>query len=288
MLDHRILTFLTLFREMNYRKTAEVLNMTQPGVTQHIQYLEREYGVKLFIYQDRILHRTPGAEMLKAHFDSLMAKERVLRDQLLRPKTMLHLKVGATKTIGEYVLGSAIRQFLADPTHTLDLTVDNTEVLLGMLEDSQLEFAVIEGVFDKSRYGYHLYKKESFLGICSKDHPFAGKQVSLEQACQENLILREPGSGTRRLLERAMEDKGLRMDVFQRRISVSNFSIIADLVARGIGITFAYAPVAKQREDLATFTVKDMQIFGEFNFVYCDEETALEKIALFFGETLKK
>ena len=50
MLDYRIYTFLTLFKEMNYRKTAEKLNMTQPGVTQHIQYLEKHYGVKLFEY----------------------------------------------------------------------------------------------------------------------------------------------------------------------------------------------------------------------------------------------
>ena len=42
-----------------------------------------------------------------------------------------------------------------------------------LLENSKLDFAVIEGVFDKNRYGNHLYKKERFLGICGKDHPFA-------------------------------------------------------------------------------------------------------------------
>lgn len=46
MLDFRMITFRTLYNEMNYRKTAELLNMTQPGVTQHIQYLEKYYGVK--------------------------------------------------------------------------------------------------------------------------------------------------------------------------------------------------------------------------------------------------
>ena len=50
MLDYRIYTFLTLYDEMNYRRTAEKLNMTQPGVTQHIHYLEKHYGAKLFEY----------------------------------------------------------------------------------------------------------------------------------------------------------------------------------------------------------------------------------------------
>lgn len=47
MLDYRVITFLALYDEMNYRRTAEKLNMTQPGVTQHIHYLENYYGVKL-------------------------------------------------------------------------------------------------------------------------------------------------------------------------------------------------------------------------------------------------
>lgn len=50
MLDYRTETFLTLYEEMNYRRTAERLQMTQPGVTQHIHYLENYYGVKLFVY----------------------------------------------------------------------------------------------------------------------------------------------------------------------------------------------------------------------------------------------
>ena len=49
MLDYRTETFLTLYEEMNYRRTAERLQMTQPGVTQHIHYLENYYGVKLFV-----------------------------------------------------------------------------------------------------------------------------------------------------------------------------------------------------------------------------------------------
>ena len=48
MIDTRIETFLTLCRVMNYRKTAELLNMTQPAVTQHIHFLEEQYGCKLF------------------------------------------------------------------------------------------------------------------------------------------------------------------------------------------------------------------------------------------------
>ena len=64
MLDYRIDTFMVLCREMNYRKTAEILRMTQPGVTQHIHFLENHYGVRLFTYDGRRLTRTKHAEAL--------------------------------------------------------------------------------------------------------------------------------------------------------------------------------------------------------------------------------
>ena len=52
-------------------------------------------------------------------------------------------------------------------------------------------------------------------------------------------------------------------------------------------ITFAYEPVSRCRDDLATFTVADMQISGEFNFVYCNERVAKEKIEMLFPKSSK-
>ena len=175
-----------------------------------------------------------------------------------------------------------IRSFLQEPNHTLDLVVDNTENLLHMLEKAELDFAVIEGVFDKSKYGYHLYKKEAFVGVCAESHTFANKVVSLENIFAEDIVVREPFSGTRTLLNNAITDRGFSLDSFKRCISVSNFSVICDLVANNGAITFAYEPISRCRDDLATFTVADMQIYGEFNFVYCNERVAKEKIDLIF------
>lgn len=281
MLDYRVNTFLTLCEEMNYRRTANRLNMTQPGVTQHIHHLENYYGAKLFEYNGKTLTKTKNAEILKKFFDSVKAEETDILSSFTE-SDITHLTVGATKTIGEYVIVSEISQFLNDPNHSIDVVVDNTKVLLSMLEKSLLDFAIVEGVFDKSKYDYHLYKKESFVGICSKYHPFANNTVKLEELLNENLVVRESSSGTRALLENAISDRGFSFDSFKRYVSVSNFSVICDLIINNKFITFAYEPISKCREDLAVFTVKDMQIYGEFNFVYCNERIAKEKINLLF------
>ena len=284
MLDYRIETFLTLYDQMNYRKTAEILNMTQPGVTQHIHYLENYYGVKLFEYNGRQLTRTRQAEFLKRHFDSVRAEETALREGFVRTDEV-RFRVGATKTIGEFVIVPAVRAFLAREDHSMELTVDNTENLLNMLSRGELDFAVIEGVFDKEKYPHHLYKKERFVGICGKDHPFAGRTVRLEELFRENLILREKGSGTRMLLQQAVEDRGYSLESFRRCSSVSNFSVICELVAKNGAITFAYEPIAHCRDDLAIFMAEDMHIRGEFHFVYTNARITGEKIRLFMGET---
>lgn len=280
MLDYRIYTFLTLYNEMNYRKTAEKLNMTQPGVTQHIQYLEKHYGVKLFKYDGHTLSKTKNAEHLKQYFNSIKAEEKALKDRFVN-SDIINLSIGATKTIGEFVIVPEIRSFLHCPNHNLELTIDNTENLLHKVEQSEIDFAIIEGMFDKSKYGYHLYKKERFVGICAKTHPFANKTILLEDTFSEDIVIREPFSGTRMLFQNAIHDRGFSFENFKRYTSVNNFSVICNLVANNGAITFGYEPISHCRNDLAVFNVSDLQINGEFNFVYCNERIAKEKIRLF-------
>ncbi len=280
MFDHRIFTFLTLYREMNYRKTAEILNMTQPGVTQHIHFLEKFYNVKLFHYDGRTLSRTKNADILKKYMDRLLMEERELRLAFLG-KEEFFLKIGATKTIGEFVLLPMAERFLRLPKNRLELVIDNTEILLTMLDDGDLDFALIEGTFDKNKYEYQLFQKERFLGICAQNHRFAGKKVGFTDIFSQTLFVREKGSGTRGILEQVLQDYSFSLQNFNRVMSISNFAAIQRFVADGLGISFAYQSVADADPRLATFEMEDMSIIREFNYVYLNEAIALEKIARF-------
>ena len=142
---------------------------------------------------------------------------------------------------------------------------------------------MVEGVFDKERYAYRLFKKEPFTGICGKNHRFAGKTVALEEIFRETLLIRERGSGTRKLLEQAITARGFSLNSFRRTISLGNFSVLMDLLLRENAITFAYETIARQRPELTTFSVSGLDIQGEFNFIYCNPAIGEEKIALLFG-----
>lgn len=282
MLDHRIDTFLTLCEVMNYRETAQMLHITQPAVTQHIQFLEREYECQLFTYENRRLTKTRAAMMLEEYARSMKYNEETLREKL-RKGPIRELKIGATKTIGDYVIADQVHRYLRREDCTLILVVDNTEHLLKLLEENQLDFAIIEGYFDKNRYDFQLLRKEPFVGICRKDHPFAGREIGLNELLAETIVHREAGSGTRAILEQRLRSENETLEHFKRQICISSFKLILDLVGEGFGVSFVYNVLADSAPELAKFNLQGEPIVREFNLVYLKHTNAQEKIDMFFA-----
>lgn len=280
MLDYKTVTFLTLCDEMNYRKTAAVLNMTQPAVTQHIHALEQEYGCKLFSYNGHTLAMTPQAEMLRTHLRKVHYDNEWLRSQMQRdPKQQLRL--GATKSIGEFMLTDKLCRLIEQDVYEVHLLVDNTQVLLERLNHGTLDIAMIEGEFDKCRFGWKLMHTEPFVGICSKDSPLAGREVNFEEAAACRLFLREEGSGTRDIWEMQLQHHGKSPADFASFASISNFSVMKELIARDKGITFAYRSVMEKDQRLAQFQVRGYASEHDLYYVYQENthaELLLEKL----------
>ena len=280
MLDYRIYTFLKLCDLMNYRATAQVLNMTQPAVTQHIQYLEQKYNCKLFSYNGKNLSKTQAAAMLERYARSASYNELSLREKLSSP-ARVSINVGATKTIGDYVIGDQIANIMGQSDIELSLVVDNTEHLLDMLNHNEIDIALIEGFFDKKNYNYKLLRTERFVGICAKDHPFAGREVSMKDLFSETIIFREQGSGTRAIFEQILLEHNYTPDCFVRKAYISSFELIKKLVLNDCGISFVYEAVAQSDNNLGVFTINNVDVQREFNYVYLKDTSADKLISLF-------
>ncbi len=263
-MDRKLETFLTVCRTMNYRMAAEELNLTQPAVTKQIHALEDEYQAEFFHYDGRRLHKTEKGMILESYARSLFSNYEEMK-LAMQGQERLHLRVGATKTIGDYVLLPSILSYLQEDGHELTLTVDNTEHLLHMLDENELDFALVEGTFDKKRYAHRLLREEPFVGVCAK-----GKKKPIrrmEDLFQETLILREKGSGTRRIFEKDLEEMGYEVDAFSRVVELSSFHLIRETVKAGLGITFLYASVVGEDPSFETFTVPGIRDKHEFNIV---------------------
>lgn len=266
MFNKRITSFLTLYETMNYRLTAEKLFLTQPAITQHIHALEKEYQCTLFTYDHKQLYRTPQADQLAIYFRSILHNDDKIKRQLhdLQP---VPLRIGASRTIGEFIIGPLLVSYLQDPKHILSLNVDNTETLLRKIDQQELDFALIEGDFNRQKYHYQKYRRESFVGLCAKKHPFADHEIPLSKIFDNTIIVREPQSGTRAILENLLHLHGHSLANFKRKIETNNFSAICYFIAHDIGISFGYESIANHHPELTTFTLQDMPIAHDLHFV---------------------
>ncbi len=275
MLDYKTTTFLTLCDEMNYRRTAELLSMTQPGVTQHIHALERAFGCKFFSYDGKTLSLTEQGRLYRDHLQKARYDEARLREKMTEPKvTALH--IGATKSIGDYMISEGLLKLLRSERYTVDLTVDNTRALMEQIQNGSLDFAMIEGDFDKLHFGYEKMRSEAFVGICARNHPFAGKTLPPAEIFSEHLLVREVGSGTRAILENQLALQGETVRSFASLNCISSFRVMKEIIAKGHAITFGYASIIEGERGLASFAVEGFFPYHDLYYVFQKDSAARE------------
>lgn len=274
MVDKKLYTFIKLCDVLNYRITAELLHMTQPAVTQHIQGLEREYNCKLFYYEGHNLKLSPSGDILLNYARSAIYNEQKLISSLPKSEKTV-FRLGATKTIGDYVIDKKISHLINQDNLDFTLIIDNTERLLKMLNNSELDVALIEGFFDKLQYNSKLYKLEEFIGICSPIHPFSNKEIEFEQLFSEKLLIREVGSGTRAVIEQVLSQNNYSLENFKSMATISSFEIITKSVQENSGISFVYKSLAVKKPNLSTFKIKNTDIKREFNYVFLKDTSSV-------------
>lgn len=273
MLDFRMDTFLEVCRCRNYTRAAEHLNITQPAVTQHIQYLQNYYGARLFVYHNKQLTLTPEGELLRsAALTMRHDEEKLKRDMGDLKAGRRSIRFGATLTIGEYLLPERLAAYMKrNPTTHIHMMVEDTKKLLHRLNEGELDFAVVEGYFHKSEYDYILWSHEPYICVCGADYPLPGGPLHLGDLFSHNLLLRNDGSGTRDVLVKALEGMNHHLSDFRHLTEVSDLLVIKELVKGGCGVTFLYRK-AVEREladgSLRQVELADFQVSHEFTFLW--------------------
>ena len=267
MIDYRLNTFLVLCDELNYTQTAKKLHITQPNVSQHIKYLEEYYNVELFKYKNRKLTMTKDAKKLNSLIIRLKSDSKKI-EYIMEEKEeeKINLNFGATLTIGEYIMPEIIKNLDLNK-YKISMRVENTEALLYKLENSIIDFAMIEGHFDKSKYDTFLFSKEKFIGIGSYENQ---KNYKLEDLLSHRLIIREKGSGTREVFEHILFDNNLSTGSFKDIVEIGNMNGIQKLVSENIGISFLYERATKEfmeKKLIRELNIENLNIYREFNFV---------------------
>ncbi len=272
MLDFRHETFLTLCSCNSFTKAAELLHITQPAVSQHIKYLEEFYGCKLFDTSNRKIILTNQGKLLKEFAMTVFSDSKHFKENISSVNTdAMQFSFGATLSIGEYVMPDILSHLLTKyPNMKIHMSVANTHVLLERLNNGELDFIVVEGLFDKSDYEAKLFSLEKFIPVCSPQSEFADKEVSFQEITKSRLILREQGSGTREIFEIILQKNSYSLQAFAKIIEIGNMAAIKKMVSNGLGITFLFEVAAKseiENESLSIINIPGFYEQREFNFV---------------------
>lgn len=274
MLDYRIETFLKLCEIRNYTKTAELLNITQPAVSQHIKFLEDYYGKKLFKYRGKNLELTEAGEYLKNNIMTMQVNSQKLKHNISQyTARKKEIKFGATLSIGEYYMPEFIKKMLKNyPEYSFSMIVENTQNLLNKLEKGEIEFALLEGIFSKQQYDTRLIANEEFICVASSEaEKFRDKTFEIKELLNNRIIIREKGSGTREILEQLLIEKNIIIDDFYDKLELGNMNAIKSMVEDDFGITFLYKIVASKELKEGKFVeilIRDFAPKREFNFVF--------------------
>ena len=194
----------------NSTKAAESLHMTQPAVSLAIKELEHYYGVRLF---DRIGKRLQiteaGQNFLRyaIHISDLFEDmERGLRGWDANGL----LRVGASITIGSQLMPNYARTFATlYPETDVRVLVEQSDRLEKKLLANELDFALIEGVAHDPAIVTEAYMEDELCVVCPADGTWReGQTMPLDVFARQRLLLREHGSGTREVFDRAMERAG--------------------------------------------------------------------------------
>ena len=271
MIDSRVATFLDVCKTMNYTRTAENLNMTQPAISQHIRGMEEFYGVKIFSYKNKKLELTNQGKYLKKHLETISHDVKYLQESVQKIKTRTKIKIGATLSIGEFYLPDRLSDFMnRNPKLDISLTIADTRELLFRLDNGDVDFILCEGFFDKNEYAYKLIKTEEMCIVCSAEYDIRNIKA-LKDLFEHPMLCRENGSGTREIFENYLHEYNYSFENF---ISVSEFTsphLIKKILLDGMGISVLYRTVVEkeiQKKLLKVIEIPEFHVSHEFNAVW--------------------
>ncbi|MFT4065577.1 LysR substrate-binding domain-containing protein [Paraburkholderia sp.] len=273
-------THLFAFREVaragSISAGAERLRVSQPAVTREIRELEERIGLVLFDRLPRGVALTEAGRLLFGHAEKIFTLADIAESQLneLAGLDAGHLHIGASATLGVYLVPELIARFSdSHPKVTIDLTVTNTESVEAGLRELKFAVGFVEGPFDASVLHACPIGQDEIAVIAASDHPLIDTRLQATDLVDKAVVMREPGSGTRAIVEDAYANRGLSI---QPLMSVSDTEAIKRMLR--VSRTLAYLSVLSVRDELArdelrAIEVESMRIDRQLHMVWLKERT---------------
>lgn len=265
--------FRSVAHHLNFSRAADELMLTQPAVTQQIKALEEEFGIALF---DRIggVRLTPRGEALVPYAERLKALADEAFAAVVSGSTdgAGQLALGASQTIGQYLLPNLVAGFLKEhPRTEVHARSGNTDAMLGLLANGEIQLALIEGPALRKDMHVEPFMKDHMVLVVPPAHEWADQDISLNVLKGAAILMREHGSGSRRVIEKAFVKAGLSLKHLHIPMELDSTEGLLSAVEAGLGITFVSRWAVRNQLTLGSLKlarVQGLELSRVFSLVY--------------------
>ncbi|MEA4896395.1 MAG: LysR family transcriptional regulator [Oscillospiraceae bacterium] len=251
-------SFYTTVKYQSISKAAAVLHLTQPGLSQQLKNLENEMGAKLLVRSNKGVELTEEGKIVYNYACTILSiKDNIKKDLQSLQNSAVTLKIGSCKAVGEYALPCSI--FIFKKTHDeVDIEVkltSSSEVVQNLL-DHTINVGIIQDSPDSEKIEALKIASDELILV---GHPSGGKKaVSLAELREMPFIAMVKSSGSRRLLEKALQEKGLGVDKLRLIYSLDSYTAIRSSVLAGDG--FSFLPQMIVRRELKEGTLEQISV----------------------------
>ena len=262
--EFRLRVFVTAARTLSFSKCAAALNITQPAVSRHIGELEARYGMPLFTRGTSGVALTKAGGLLLSHAEGLLsAYQKMDYDmELLSQTSQGRLSIGASTTIAMYLLPPVLASFMElSGGVEVSMLSGNSENVEQWLRDGTVDIGFVENASRRPWLHYEpLMADELVLVAGTQGRYGALEAVTPDELRGLPLVLREKGSGTREIIERALSRCGLSIGDLNVVIELSSTEAIKSFVRSSD--TLAIVSVIALHRELADGSLRIVDIDG--------------------------
>jgi len=271
--NYRVQVFRAVAEFGSFRRAAEQLHISQPSVSQHVQLLEDELGVRLLERAAAGVHITAAGEILLT-FARRSAK---LSQQVLTALARLEgqpggqLRLAASTTVAQYLLPRILGPFLKEnPRIELSVKSGNTEQVTSWVIESSADLGLIEVPANSNAVAVERFAEDRILLAVPRSHPWAGMKIAAAALTSAPMLMRERGSGTRRVIELAIKRAGLRLGQLHIAMELDSTEAIVSGIEAGLGVGFVSEWAIRKAlklGTLATANIAGMTIQRAFSLI---------------------
>jgi LysR family transcriptional regulator, transcriptional activator of the cysJI operon len=258
--NFRLKVFRAVAEHLNFRKAAEQLFLTQPAVTLQIKALENDLGTRLFDRTGGKITLTQQGLLLLDYAKKLASIATEAEQDLVRSEGSVsgELVLGASTTISQYVLPRLLGAFQNEyPKIHFSLRSGNTSDVVRGLTNGKVALGLIEGPARERGVRTEPFMEDELVLIMPPSSD--SDRLAPGQFLAASLLMREQGSGSRHVVELALEKAGFKLKAFKKVMELDSTEAIKSAVEVGLGVGFVSRWAIAKELELGTVKVAEVK-----------------------------